>query len=298
MTIEIIHLKQFHRIPGIPEYDKQNNICNIVVKSQLNLAKYLERNNDIPVVSESLYDNINCENSSEMCAVTKQYIFPNGLPDSFEQLTHVQKAMLYEYGAAITLTYAGVLPKTYPSIDKDNSDKIDNDFSKGIYNDIFSTREKFAIENAKLAAQDYYDDSTQGKVFIIFGGAHDFSKECDEFGYKISEIDFSLRDEVGLAYPDSMEVSHIEDQQSSSIFSEQLKILSTNHPYRTNQLIQSKHVNIKELSAFAENHFEVLQDVIKRGGLIDIIATGSLHLGQLLEVFYDKEHMQHLWGVV
>lgn len=332
MTIEIIHLKQFHKIPGIPNYDEQNEICNTVAKSQFKLANYLAHNNNTPVVLESLYDNINCENSSEMCAVTKEVVFPDGLPNSFEDLSYAQKVMLYEYGATITLTYMGVLPQTYPSIDSDSSDKIDAEARKLSYEELylkvtttedFGNREHFALDNAKLAAQDHYGSSTQGKVFIVFGAAHDFRKECIEFGYQHSEIDFSPdKDTISFGslittqrsgslitnqLTQSKHVNNegtispallITEDYKDSIFSEQLKILSTNHPGSINQLIQSKHVNIKELSDFAKNHFETLQNVILTTGLIDFIASGVLPLEQLSDVFYDKEHKQHLWGIV
>lgn len=303
MPIEIIHLKQFHKILSIPEYDEQKEICDKVVKSQFELANYLANNNNAPVVLESLYDIIDCNNSYEMCSLTKEVIFSAGLPNSFEDLTYEQKAMLYECGAAITLTYMGVLPKTYPSIDRDSSDKIDAEATKLAYEEIyletttteyFGNREHFALDYAKLAAQDYYGDSTQGKVFIIFGGAHDFSKECNEFGYKHSEIDFTFKKDEDTI---SSELLITEDFKDI-IFSEQLKILSTNHPSITNKLIQSKHVNIKELSHFAENHFENFQKIVQKGGLIDFIVSGVLSLEQSLEVFYDKEHNKYLWGIV
>lgn len=305
MTMEIIHLKQLHKIPGIAKYDDKKEICNKVVKAQLELANYLANNNNIPVVLESLYDDLNCENSSEMCAVTQQYVFPNRLPESFEQLTYVQKAMLYEYGAATTLTYMGILSKTYKSIDKNNSDKIDDEAIKLSYEELylkiitaddFGNREHFALEKAKLAAQEYYDSSTiSRKVFIVFGGAHDFNKECNEFGYKLSEIDFSQMRK------DKNEISSttlITESSENSALPKKLKVLSEAHPSTAKKLIQSQFLDIKELSNFAENHFEILKSMTSSGGLIDFIASGTLPLEWSLEVFMMKEHRQHLWGVV
>lgn len=200
MKLEITHLKQFHKIPGIPEYDQYKPICNKIAKHQYELAKYLTQNPNIPVIVESLYDNIDCINSSDMCNVTKNFIFPQGLPDNFNQLTFLQKKFLYEEGAATTLVYMGILPIVYKSIDKEFSDKIDAEaeqlsyeelYQKVTTDDDFGNRENFALDNAALVAEAVYGISNENKIFIIFGGAHDFKNECNDRGFELKEVSFS-----------------------------------------------------------------------------------------------------------
>lgn len=298
MTLEITHLKQLHNIPGIPDYDSKKDICVQVARAQYELASYLIHNTNIPVILESHYDDVDCINSIDMCNVTKQFVFPNGLPDSFEQLNHVQKAMLYKYGAAVTLTYMGVLPKIYKAIEKEDSDRIDEAFDKLSYEalyhkmiteDDFGNRENFALDQVQLVALDYYGSPDQGKVFVIFGAGHDFKKECAERGFKLTEVSLN-----SAPFVDTIAMPARIDSRLTSV---SLNTLMNNHPSILNQLVNSQYVDKQELDEFAQHNFAVLKDVVLSQGLLDFILNGVLSLGQLPEVYFNKNLKGHLWGI-
>lgn len=299
MTLEITHLKQLHKIPGIPDYDSNQDICVQVARAQYELASYLTKNTNIPVIRESLYDDIDCINYIDICNITKEIFFPNGLPDSFEKLNHLQRTMLYREGAALTLTYMGVLPKIYKAIEKEDSDRIDEIFNTlpyhVLYNKItteddFGNRENFALDKATSVAQDYYGSPSQGKVFIIFGAAHDFKKECAERGFKLTEVCLNSYPFVDtIAMP-----THID----SRLISASLNRLMNDHPRILNQLLNSQYVDKQELDEFAQHNFAVLQKVVLSQGLVGFILNGVLSLGQLPEVHFNKNIYVHLWGII
>lgn len=176
MVIEIVHLQQLRADSSIPQYDENTDSCNEVVASQFEVATYLKDHLDAPVLDQSLSEDISCENSQDICSKAKQ-IFAFGLPDYIESLSYLQKTMLYQYGAAITLTYMGILPKTYKSL---GNEKI---IPQG-------NLEYLALENAQLAAVEYYGEA-QGEVFLCFDENYDFKQACDVFNYPLTEIDLA-----------------------------------------------------------------------------------------------------------
>ncbi|MBA8667102.1 hypothetical protein H1Q59_04265 [Holosporaceae bacterium 'Namur'] len=128
-----------------------------------------------------------------MCRVTQDIIFPSGLPGNFKSLNSLQKEFIYEEGGAATLVYLGLLPKLYAAIDKDSYDLIQSEFKQGVYDKIFSYRKLIAMKHIKIAAEKYYENSSsQQKVILVYGGFHDFQEECDEYGFKLTEVDFVI----------------------------------------------------------------------------------------------------------
>ena len=179
--------------------------------SQYRLAKFLEKNSDIPVVVEG-----------DVCPAIKSHVFFEGMPAAFAELSYMQKFALYELGGASTLVCIEVLPKIYKTMDSKNligSSTLDNamnpnylytskleeikikssllqlqlDSNKDIN---FDHREGYAVEYAEIAAKKHYSDTEDGSVFIVFGGGHDLKKEVNEYGFIHNEITFYTEEDV------------------------------------------------------------------------------------------------------
>lgn len=192
MTLEIIHLKQIHASPSLPNYDEEHYLTLPVVHAQFDIAKYLLLNVDIPVIVENLLNDQIAKTPNE-----NELLLPNGLPSQVSQLTHVQKVVLYKFGAAMILAHDGLLPIIYKSIDAADARKVESKYSQmsirafntqGEREEDPLNRENFALDNAERVAKLHYRQQNEGKVIIIFGVHHDFKKECDERGYKLTEI--------------------------------------------------------------------------------------------------------------
>lgn len=195
-TCEVIHLGQAHAINGNPE----PAFVSMVVKSQMNVANYLRKNKDTPIVLEGLtehltpelFEKIKNSKSQNMVGITKT-IFPEGLPTELNKLSNLQREFLYEIGAAKTMWYLGEIKEVRRAIDPETSKKIDDEiielgekkygknWPRFVYADkelqslIFERREEAALrEVAELQG------AGAKKVTVIFGQAHDFSPHADD----------------------------------------------------------------------------------------------------------------------
>ncbi len=165
----------------------------LIVRAQYEIAHYLLRNSNLPIVAESFSVNM----LSAAFGANNHRLFPEGLPTNFEQLTFSQKKVLYEMGAAFALVYDGSLPIIYKSIDEEDGGKAESELSKISYRESdkrlktetdFLNRENLALDNVEIAAKAHYGSSNEGTVILIFGAGHDFKKECSERGHLLTEI--------------------------------------------------------------------------------------------------------------
>jgi|LauGreDrversion4_2_1035121.scaffolds.fasta_scaffold380560_1 hypothetical protein len=181
--MKIYHLKQQHNLPfGIqatPEY--KNN----TVRSQMLLADFIKSHPGLPVLTEGLYEDQKFDESCSMMSSAMKTVFPEGIPDKFEDLTELQKDVLYDYGAARVLFFLQTIPAIYKSIHKDECEKIDREIEAGHYSLIFHARETEAISCVIEAAR----GTGQEGVILIFGGAHDFGEKCKAGGIELDEVD-------------------------------------------------------------------------------------------------------------
>lgn len=184
--MKIIHITQLHKLPfGIkpePGYIESS------VQSQFKVAHEIKKHPEYPVLVEGLNENVSEAASYPLYNVAKM-IFPDGFPNSFLDLTKLQKDFLYEKGAVHTLFYLDDIKSIYKSIHKDASDIIDKKISDGGYEHIFLPREQEAIECAKEAAMGSSHNLEGATVFLVYGGGHDMKSHCDRENFEYEIID-------------------------------------------------------------------------------------------------------------
>lgn len=159
-----------------------------VLRSQFSTAKYLQNNSHLPIVSELLYEDLDCNDAVSMC-IEAHTIFPKGFFQSIADLTLPQADFLYTHGPEKTLLYLGVLPKIYKAIDKKNTVlQVADDLT--LYKEEIS--EELVVENAKRAADLHYGKDKNGDVIVVFGIEYDvvvkyrFQQAVDFYNYKFT----------------------------------------------------------------------------------------------------------------
>ena len=183
-VIKVTHIAQAHRLPfGIEASDVYMEKS---LRSQLTIAKLLQDNKTTPVLLEGLTEN-SSDFSGRMAGVARHF-FPRGVPESLAELNKDQKKFLYEYGAARTLHFLGVIQTLNRSIHPGQSEKIDRLIKAGDYSHINVPRE---IEAMSCIAEVISEKKTDN-VFLIYGGAHDFSPYCTKHGYEYYRIDTTV----------------------------------------------------------------------------------------------------------
>jgi hypothetical protein len=189
--MKIIHLHQQHKLPfgikPIPE------VIDATVQSQFMVAQEIKKRPRCPVLVEGLFEDVSDADSLKLSQVVK-IIFPRSFPTDFNDLTPLQKNLLYDKGAVLTLFYLGEIPSIYKSIHKEASEAIERQISEGFYAQIFKPRETEAIACAKEAAIKHFKKLDGSTVIIVFGGGHDFKPYCDEerFEYEVIKCTGSL----------------------------------------------------------------------------------------------------------
>lgn len=180
-VIKVTHIAQAHRLRfGIEASDVYMEYS---LRSQLTIAKLLQDNKTTPVFLEGLTEN--SSNYSGPIANVARHFFPRGVPETLAELTKDQKEFLYEYGAARTLHFLGVIQTLNRSIHPEQSEKIDRLIKAGDYSHINERRE---IE-AMLCIAEVISEKETDNVFLIYGGAHNFSSYCTKHGYEYDRID-------------------------------------------------------------------------------------------------------------
>lgn len=176
--MKIIHLKQRHKLPmeSSNQIKNLNDVLESIVRSQLCVAQTLIKANNPTIVSEGL-SYVCGKDDAEVFAFAnhcKKYIFPNGVPHSYETLNSIQKEYLYNYGGAFISLISDNIQRIYPSISKEISDQIHKQFLRGDFSRIFSEREEQAVQHSIQAAIQDNSDT----VYLVFGSKHDFSFQC------------------------------------------------------------------------------------------------------------------------
>lgn len=193
--LEIIHIAQQHR-PGYgTETWSQSDweLCKaMVVESQFKVAKAIKQYPKCyPVVVEGFHS------AAFLGKETREKIkatFPQGLPDTLQELSEAQKDMLWEHEGADILYSLGDIMSTLPA-----DDRLDKVLPEVNSNPIYKKnpelasarvhaetprREKQAIAQAIKAAviskelQDLYNLNSKIqplRVLLVFGARHDFA---------------------------------------------------------------------------------------------------------------------------
>lgn len=92
-------------------------------------------------------------------------------------------------------------------------------------------------------------------------------------------------------------VSKVVNYKENSL-PEKCSIIAKEHPHQLTEILSGKHLSIDKFCKFAENNFEALKEIFLEGSLVKFIASEILPLEYSLEVFHEKQHMKHLFGIV
>lgn len=74
----------------------------------------------------------------------------------------------------------------------DLGDRIAKEIKES-FDQLNAIQNKYAIEYSRVAQEKYIQDKSTKvqKVFLIFGKLHNFSQECAEFKYNLTEVNFT-----------------------------------------------------------------------------------------------------------
>jgi hypothetical protein len=163
-----------------------------VAQSQFKIAKFIERNSALPVFSEQVDTSFSTRGVSaiQLSQVNQEYsnLFPQGLPDKYDDLTQDQKQKLAVAGGELTQLMLGkidTLNKVVPnrviqdrifSQISEHFKRHPNDgvkFDSVIYQLIFDKREMLALSEINH----YFEQNAgQRDVILVYGSLHDFSR--------------------------------------------------------------------------------------------------------------------------
>ncbi len=196
--INITHIQQMHKPPFVENISL--SIQEMVAYSQYNVAQYILESKDSIVLMEGLsedYDSKKFESCLEN-SPTIPYImgsFPEGIPNSFSELTPVQKELLVSYGAPVILFFLGNLEAVYKTADIKQSQSVKSvitsflksktDFEETSF---FETVETNALKWAKHAALQTH----KNEILLIYGATHDFEKRLS----KLNDSNFVFKAKI------------------------------------------------------------------------------------------------------
>lgn len=201
-----------HRILFVPQKHKSvipdqsgayGQFSEEVSKSQFKIAKYIEKNSNLPVFSEQIDTNISLRDlsSEQLQKVASEVLkntFNSGLPQSYSDLTLDEKRRLFSSGGDLVQLLLGKIDTLYKVVPnrevqdvifKEVTDSLiknpiaESDsgfFSKDseVYKLIYDKRERLALNEIN----NYFDKNPhQKEVILIYGGAHDFSRYPELF---------------------------------------------------------------------------------------------------------------------
>lgn len=159
------------------------------LRSQFSIAKYLEKNQGIPVFSEQVASDMTVETVSaefKQTAAQVKTMFPNGLPESLEALTEEQRTVVARAGGDAISFILRNTDKLHRVVENDQiqnqlinqvSEYVQNNpyatsYSPEIYNIIFNVREKLALEQINKYLLSH---PSQRDVILIYGSDHSYS---------------------------------------------------------------------------------------------------------------------------
>ncbi len=232
--MKVIHIAQTHKDKlFIKEKKPSPKMIDKVAQSQLQVAIAIQKYPGIPIVSESLENEMRDgqyyeESDQDLSLILSEHmvnqimktkianIFPHGIPTALEQLTVEQRDALYEHGAAMILWFLNKVTILHPCVHSSELKKdmrevfdhpmdIDNPDNPSILeeiearkilkkvDDLNDRRELEAIECVEVAAYEKYRNLNEGRVLLVYGAAHNFKPYCDARGYKHQYIDCSVK---------------------------------------------------------------------------------------------------------
>jgi len=194
--VTVYHLKQMHFDRSAP---LDRVMATDVAMSQYNIAKQLWNEPGAYVFSEGWDENITAYNRQRFVSKIPNVdalsiIFEKGLPEKFENLTVEQRTLLLQLGAPWILLALGRTGSLLRTISRELQQEIKADLAEGGTEKavesglIFDRREKECLE----LISEYLKKRTPGsaeKVFLIFGGAHDFRALGNDFNLLVKPVE-------------------------------------------------------------------------------------------------------------
>ena len=212
--MRVVHIAQSHGC-----YDANFKLTQAtfdkVTRSQFAVAQLILQNPHCPVVSESLDRTLTFNEFSNGQTITFgpheinvkkiKKIFPNGLPDHFDDLNKAQLEAFYCCGAPIILLLLNKITVLYSCTDeitnKMAQNYYNNDLQSAAKNEVLTTsflqttsqvmltREKAAIAATKYAAEAHYKEVEKTSIVIlVYGSRHNFQFLCARNGLHYQKI--------------------------------------------------------------------------------------------------------------
>jgi hypothetical protein len=190
-AVKLTHLGQMHALPfglkPLPE------TVEAIVNSQIKVANYIKNHPEAIVFLEGLTENWTGVPNGFMTHVVTEMLFPMGLPEDAAKLNSLQKEFLSAKngeGSVRILNRLGALKSMYRTISPEESTIIDSKIFEAktleeasIY--MNEPREKAAMDSIKEVLK---DNPHVKEVILVFGGSHDFSPYCGEYGFEHEKV--------------------------------------------------------------------------------------------------------------
>ncbi|MBA3602979.1 MAG: hypothetical protein H0W50_04920 [Parachlamydiaceae bacterium] len=190
-TVKLTHLSQMHALPlGVKPLPE---IVEAIVNSQIKVANYITKHPEAFVFLEGLTENWTGVPTDLMTHVVTKVIFPKGLPEDVAKLNSLQKDFLSNIdgeGSVRILNRFGALKSMYRTISPEENKIIHSKIVEAkTFEDalihINEPRERAAMESIKAVLK---DNPHIKEVILVFGGGHDFSRFCNEFGFEHEKV--------------------------------------------------------------------------------------------------------------
>lgn len=180
--IYITNVKFNHPLPldlfGIKS-ETPPEISDLIARSQFKTMQTILAHPGFIVVCECLYENATPEKLQELLsspfslASVVRMFFKNGvIPDTYDELTEVQKLVLSEHDGAMILFFLGKITHIYKSQTEAEWKLIEARIRAGDMSDVMAPREILAINWCKQAAK----ESGNNQILLLFGAAHNFKE--------------------------------------------------------------------------------------------------------------------------
>lgn len=183
-TTRYLHLPQFHTTEdnSFEEYEW-------IARSQFENAHQILEHPHAALIVEGITEKITRRDvkKEKLLMERARFLFPQGIPENFDDLSFSQRNFLANTGAAQTLLYLGKIHEILPAYSAKEEARIFNEVAeirsrlnlKGksgyhiprIYELVFTERERLTAQSAQKAGKNY------DEVLIIYGAAHDFSDD-------------------------------------------------------------------------------------------------------------------------
>lgn len=212
--VKLTHIRNSHILPQAERLSRAT--LEQIAYSQYHVAQAIlayKKTNSPIILLEGLTENLSLLELSRAKSDVAMFIFPEGLPDKFDQLNAHQKSYLALNGGAFTLYLLQQVSELYKTAESEEQKAIlaavdysepEKMFSKIYqadgklkpeYNDLINEkREIAAIKFAKQAAL----ETNNNDVLLVFGGAHNFGSRIEAM--RDSSIVFKGNIETRLPY--------------------------------------------------------------------------------------------------